>query len=73
MSLFNQGGTIGAHVDAEDVPDFTAMIDMTFILLAFQLWRRSASFQRHAYFTNVLIMIAGFALFGYQLTGVLVS
>lgn len=35
MSLFNQTGTVGAHAHAEDEPDFTAMIDMTFILLAF--------------------------------------
>jgi hypothetical protein len=41
------------------------------ILLAFQLWRRSASFERGAYLANVLIMTAGFVLFGYQLTGYL--
>jgi hypothetical protein len=39
------------------------------ILLAFNLWRRSATFVRSAYATNVLIMAAGFALFGYQMTG----
>ncbi len=41
------------------------------ILLAFQLWRRTASFQKGAYLANVLIMTAGFALFGYQITGYL--
>jgi len=41
------------------------------ILLAFQLWRRTASFQRGAYLANVLIMTAGFVLFGYQVTGYL--
>lgn len=35
MSLFSQSGKIGEHAEAEDNPDFTAMIDMTFILLAF--------------------------------------
>jgi biopolymer transport protein ExbD len=35
MALFNEAGKIGAHDHAEDEPDFTAMIDMTFILLAF--------------------------------------
>jgi len=39
------------------------------ILLAFQVWRHSGSFQRGAYLANVLIMTAGFVLFGYQLTG----
>jgi biopolymer transport protein ExbD len=33
MSLFNTG--LKHHEHAEDEPDFTAMIDMTFILLAF--------------------------------------
>lgn len=49
------------------------VVALTFILLAFQLWRRSRSFQRDAYLANVLIMTAGFALFGYQLTGYFVS
>lgn len=35
MSLFNPAGSIGAHTHMEDDPDFTAMIDMTFILLSF--------------------------------------
>ncbi len=35
MSLFSKSGTIGEHEEPEDNPDFTAMIDMTFILLAF--------------------------------------
>jgi hypothetical protein len=42
---------------------------LAIILVALQLWRRSDSFQRYAYLTNVLIMAAGFVLFGYQLTG----
>jgi ABC-type uncharacterized transport system permease subunit len=39
------------------------------ILLAFTVWRRSSSFTRNAYVANVVIMAAGFVLFGYQLTG----
>jgi len=35
MSLFNQAGIVNRHEHADDEPDFTAMIDMTFILLAF--------------------------------------
>jgi hypothetical protein len=46
---------------------------LALILVALQLWRRSDSFQRYAYVTNVLIMTAGFVLFGYQLTGYLVA
>lgn len=35
MALFNESGKAGRHDHVEDEPDFTAMIDMTFILLAF--------------------------------------
>jgi hypothetical protein len=44
---------------------------LALILLAFNLWRRSAGFVYSAYVANVLIMAAGFVLFGYQLTGYL--
>lgn len=42
---------------------------LTIILLGFQLWRRSPRFNQMAYTSNVLIMMAGLVLFGYQLTG----
>jgi hypothetical protein len=41
------------------------------ILIAMGYWRRSPSFMRRAYSTNVLIMTAGFCLMGYQITGLL--
>lgn len=46
---------------------------LTVILIAFTAWRRSGTFNRGAYAANVLIMAAGFALFGYQLTGYLMT
>lgn len=42
---------------------------LTIILIAIQYWRRSDTFIRGALTTNLLIMTAGFVLFGYQLTG----
>jgi hypothetical protein len=39
------------------------------ILVGFQLWRRSATFNRGAYVANVLIMAGGFVLLGYQMAG----
>jgi hypothetical protein len=42
---------------------------LTLILLVFQYWRRSPSFMRGAFISNVLIMTCGFLLMGYQLTG----
>lgn len=46
---------------------------LALILIAFNLWRRNGSFVRGAWAANVLIMAAGFALFGYQLTGYVLS
>jgi hypothetical protein len=46
---------------------------LAIILIAFQLWRQTGSFYRGAYLANVLIMVAGFVLFGYQLTGYFVA
>lgn len=43
------------------------------MLLIFNLWRRSDNFLKSAYATNVVIMIAGFVLFGFQLTGYFTS
>ena len=39
------------------------------ILIAMGYWRRTRSFARHAFLANVLLMTAGFVLFGYQLAG----
>jgi len=41
------------------------------ILIAMSYWRRTPSFSRRAYATNVAIMSAGFVLMGYQLAGFL--
>ena len=43
------------------------------ILIAMGFWRRSASFLRHAYTANVVMMTCGFLLIGYQLTGFLLA
>lgn len=43
------------------------------ILILMGYWRRTASFWRHAYAANVVMMSAGFLLMGYQLTGLIVS
>ena len=46
---------------------------LTIMLLVFQFWRQSPSFLRGAFTTNMIIMTAGFILFGYQMTGYFVS
>jgi len=46
---------------------------LTIMLLLFQFWRQSPSFERNAFTTNFLIMTAGFMLFGYQMTGYFIA
>ncbi|MCI5096401.1 MAG: HupE/UreJ family protein [Rhodobacteraceae bacterium] len=46
---------------------------LSLILIVMGYWRRTASFWRHAYIANVVMMTAGFVLVGYQLTGMAVS
>ena len=43
------------------------------ILIVMGYWRRTASFLKHAYTANVIMMGAGFVLAGYQIAGYMVS
>jgi hypothetical protein len=61
MVSFNVGVEIGQ------------LLALSLILLAFNAWRTSGGFFRHAYGTNVALMTAGFVLMGYQLTGYFVA
>jgi hypothetical protein len=45
------------------------MLALSAILIAMGYWRRTASFTRQAFNSNVVLMIAGFVLMGYQITG----
>jgi hypothetical protein len=45
------------------------LLALAAILIAMGYWRRTASFARHAFAANVLLMTAGFVLFGYQMAG----
>jgi hypothetical protein len=45
------------------------VLSLSAILIAMTYWRRTTSFTRHAYTTNVAVMAAGFVLMGYQLAG----
>lgn len=49
------------------------MLALAAILIVMSYWRRTGSFLKHAYTANVLVMIAGFMLIGYQLTGYFIS
>lgn len=43
------------------------------ILIAITYWRKSGGFMRHAYSANAFMMMLGFLLMGYQITGYFVS
>jgi hypothetical protein len=43
------------------------------MLIAISFWRKSGSFLRHAYSANAFMMMLGFLLMGYQISGYLVS
>lgn len=72
LSLSRDGlvaNMIGFNVGVE-LGQFAAL---ALILLAFNLWRCSGTFLRGAWAANVALMTAGFVLFGYQLTGFVLS
>jgi HupE / UreJ protein len=72
LTLSRQGlvaNIIGFNIGVE-LGQFAAL---ALILLLLNVWRRSESFLKSAYMANVLIMSAGWMLFGYQLTGYFVS
>jgi hypothetical protein len=49
------------------------IIALSVILIVMGYWRRTASFYRHAYSANVVLMAAGFLLIGYQLTSLIIA
>jgi hypothetical protein len=61
MLAFNVGVEIGQ------------LLALGTILILMSYWRKTDSFLKHAYIANVLMMIAGFMLIGYQLTGYFVN
>jgi hypothetical protein len=61
MLSFNVGVEIGQ------------LLALSVMLIAFNAWRTTDSFARHAYAANVALLTVGFVLFGYQLTGYAVA
>ena len=49
------------------------LLALAVILIVMGFWRRTPSFLKHAYSANVILMAAGFALIGFQLTGYFIS
>lgn len=49
------------------------ILALSVILIAITYWRKSGSFMRHAYTSNAFMMMLGFMLMGYQITGYFTS
>jgi hypothetical protein len=45
------------------------VLALTAVLIALSYWRTRPGFLQHAFLTNTLLMVGGFTLVGYQLTG----
>ena len=45
------------------------ILALTIVLIGFGYWRGRSSFQRHAFVTNAVLMVAGFILAGNQMLG----
>lgn len=69
----SQEGLIGNMISFNIGVELGQLCALAFILLAFQYWRQHESFMKGAVVTNLVIMTAGFMLFGYQLTGYFVA
>lgn len=46
---------------------------LTAVLIGLSIWRTRPGFLQHAFLTNTLLMVGGFILVGYQVTGYLVT
>jgi hydrogenase/urease accessory protein HupE len=65
-----EGGALVARILAFNVGvEIGQLLALGLMLIAFNLWRRSGTFFRHAFAGNVALMAAGFVLAGFQLTG----
>jgi hypothetical protein len=49
------------------------LLALTFIIIIMDYWRKTDVFIHHAYAANVMLMSAGFLLFGYQLSGFIIT
>jgi hypothetical protein len=69
----SQDGLITNMVSFNVGVEIGQLLALGLMLIAFNLWRRSGSFLRHAFAGNVVLMAAGFVLAGFQLTGFFVQ
>ncbi len=66
---FNREGLLTNIIAFNIGVEVGQFIALTFVLIMMALWRKYSSFNRFSTLTNTLLMAAGFAFIGYQLTG----
>jgi hypothetical protein len=66
-------GLVGKIVAFNAGVEIGQLLALGAILIAMAYWRRTSAFSRQAFGSNVIIMICGFVLVGFQLTGFFVE
>src|SRR5205814_881540 len=64
-----QNGLIANIVSFNVGVEIGQVLALTAVLIGLSFWRTRAGFLRHAFMTNTLLMVGGFLLVGYQITG----
>ena len=74
-----QASTLPAAGLVANIVSFNAGVEigqllaLTAVLIALSYWRTRPGFLRHAFATNAVLLAGGFLLFGYQMTGYVIS
>ncbi len=69
----SQDGLIANIVSFNVGVEIGQCLALTAVLIGLSFWRTRGGFLRHAFMTNTLLMVGGFILVGYQITGYLVT
>jgi hypothetical protein len=69
----SQNGLVANIVSFNVGVEIGQAVALTVVLIALTYWRTHPGFLRHAFATNALVMMGGFLLIGYQLSGYILS
>jgi hypothetical protein len=69
----SQNGLVTNIVSFNVGVEIGQVLALTAVFIGLSYWRTRSGFLRHAFVTNTLLMVGGFILVGYQLTGYVVA
>jgi HupE / UreJ protein len=69
----SQNGLVTNIVSFNVGVEIGQVLALTAVFIGLSYWRTRAGFLQHAFVTNTLLMVGGFILVGYQLTGYVVA